>query len=666
MKIKLFLLITMLSALATLVACQPIQPVVQDTSNEIITGRTEPEMVYAPTFEPVKCWWTLPPSQPVECGYLLVPENRSDPASPTIRVATAMLRHPGGNPEPDPIVYIHGGPGGGFMRVFDLEYETLTNFFETNRDVIYFDQRGNGLSEPSLDCPEFAAGLADLFDYTLDGKQVTNGKAQEYLLDILVQCGERLGQTLDLAAYDSPNTAADVNDLRIALGYDQINVYAESYGPRVAQSLMRDYPDGVRSVVLDAAMATYSPLDYLVEQSGGMLSHLFDLCAADEACNSAFPDLRTVWLDTLAAADATPINVKATYPLTGEEFDFVVDDGMLATALFFLSYNHSALPVIPACIYAIHEGDYACLQGALGRVTIRAFVATWGDWINVSCRQQAPISRSEDFAAALETYPEIKTFWQENLFLPQRNLFDPALCGAWGGGAAPESELAPVVSSIPTLLVLGDTDPASMIEESMAIAEPLENHFGPYLYPFLSHVVYGSHACPISMVNAFLLDPATEPEATCINEMGVDFAIPGEGGEVALEPFTNADMGYTGLIPAGWNELATGIYARSDPAMDPTILAQLAVPAAAADAVLGDLLANLGVEALPSTPVRVMDSDSLSWSLHLVTGNPTTAIALAEGESTTYIVALRTAGDEFDVLADGLLVPALMAFAPAN
>jgi hypothetical protein len=125
-------------------------------------------------------------------------------------------------------------------------------------------------------------------------------------------------------------------------------------------------------------------------------------------------------------------------------------------------------------------------------------------------------------------------------------------------------------------------------------------------------------------------------------------------------------MGYSGIIPSGWNELDPGIVARGNPAVDPTILAQLSSPNEMAEEFLGQILANLGVATLPETPVRVMDSDALSWSLYLVSGNPTTAVALAESDTTTYIVVLRAAGDEFDALADELLVPAIMALTPTD
>jgi hypothetical protein len=125
-------------------------------------------------------------------------------------------------------------------------------------------------------------------------------------------------------------------------------------------------------------------------------------------------------------------------------------------------------------------------------------------------------------------------------------------------------------------------------------------------------------------------------------------------------------MGYSTLIPTGWEEIVPGAYSRGNPALDPTILAQLSAPNETAEEFFGQILANLGVPSLPETPVRVMDSDALSWSLYLVTGDPTTMVALAESETTTYMVAMKAAADEFDGLADALLVPAIMALTPTE
>jgi hypothetical protein len=118
--------------------------------------------------------------------------------------------------------------------------------------------------------------------------------------------------------------------------------------------------------------------------------------------------------------------------------------------------------------------------------------------------------------------------------------------------------------------------------------------------------------------------------------------------------------------PTGWEEIVPGAYSRGNPAIDPTLLAQLSSPNETAEDFLGQILANLGVPNLPETPVRVMDSDAILWPLYVVTGDPTTMVARAESETTTYMVAMRAAADEFDGLADALLVPAIMAFMPTE
>ena len=49
----------------------------------------EPVAAYEPVFESIDCWFTLPESQPVECGYLVVPEDRTKPDGNQVRIATA-------------------------------------------------------------------------------------------------------------------------------------------------------------------------------------------------------------------------------------------------------------------------------------------------------------------------------------------------------------------------------------------------------------------------------------------------------------------------------------------------------------------------------------------------------------------------------------------------
>ena len=68
--------------------------------------------------------------------------------------------------------------------------------------------------------------------------------------------GHRSATGADLIAYNSTESAADFADLRKALGYAAWNVYGTWYGSYLAQTLMREHPEGIRSVVLDSVLPT--------------------------------------------------------------------------------------------------------------------------------------------------------------------------------------------------------------------------------------------------------------------------------------------------------------------------------------------------------------------------------------------------------------------------
>ena len=85
----------------------------------------------------------------LECGTLTVPERRGLPGGRTLRLAVAVLRSTGPDPAPDPLVFLSGGPGG--RSVEGTPGRTGSAFWSRlreRRDLIFFDQRGTGLSEP--------------------------------------------------------------------------------------------------------------------------------------------------------------------------------------------------------------------------------------------------------------------------------------------------------------------------------------------------------------------------------------------------------------------------------------------------------------------------------------------------------------------------------------
>ncbi len=263
-----------------------------------LSAAAPPVLAQAGTFAYTECPVEMPPGEvegeTVDCGYLTVPADHADPRGPTIDLAVAILYAETDEPQPDPVVYLEGGPGGETITDFDSwrGYPLLDD-----RDLVLFDQRGTGWSIPLLDCP------AEIDE--LDGA--------EYAAALAACRDELLAEGIDLALFDSRQSAADVEALRQALGYEQWNLYGISYGTRLALTVMRDYPEGVRSAVLDSV---YPPQVYTLEELASDelagLESMFDGCAADRACQAAYPYLEWDFYDVIDALDAEPMVVDYT------------------------------------------------------------------------------------------------------------------------------------------------------------------------------------------------------------------------------------------------------------------------------------------------------------------------------------------------------------------
>ena len=165
------------AATVVLVACgdQAGRPVVMPLDDlpdpVILTPTPKPQATPTPTamptstpvppsappearFEPAICQMPELPGVVVQCGHLIVPESRRNPSNATLRLYTVVIRSIASDPAPDPILYLSGGPGSHAVEVVPfLMGEVLLPLLQ-ERDVIVFDQRGTGLSEPSLACPE--------------------------------------------------------------------------------------------------------------------------------------------------------------------------------------------------------------------------------------------------------------------------------------------------------------------------------------------------------------------------------------------------------------------------------------------------------------------------------------------------------------------------------
>jgi hypothetical protein len=154
------------------------------------------------------------------------------------------------------------------------------------------------------------------------------------------------------------------------------------------------------------------------------------------------------------------------------------------------------------------------------------------------------------------------------------------------------------------------------------------------------------------------------PEAACFAQMpSVAFDLPGEAPALVLEPFSDEERGFSGLVPAGWQELAPANLARSNSALDPAYFVLEAQPGTA-DALFANLAGQLALDP-DLEPVATAEVGNFTWEFYTFErrGYPAD-LALAEDAEKAYFVFLLSPEDEHDVLYEQLFLPAVEALAP--
>jgi pimeloyl-ACP methyl ester carboxylesterase len=183
------------------------------------------------------CPRPLPPGeiegQTVICGTVEVPERHGDDESRRIELAFAVLKSRSLSPADDPVIYLHGGPGGGAVSELTGLVAPLFDHFRDRRDVVTFDQRAAGIWSDMVTCFQtFEANIFELFTgQKLDGDA---GMAEDTGEDLFATCLDELKKNRDITAYVTPQNARDVQALMRTLGYGTWIVYGISYGTTLA------------------------------------------------------------------------------------------------------------------------------------------------------------------------------------------------------------------------------------------------------------------------------------------------------------------------------------------------------------------------------------------------------------------------------------------------
>ncbi len=467
------------------------------------------------------------------CGFLTVPETRSDAGGRTVRIAVATVAAVSATPSKDPIVYLDGGPGNTGLVSAPRAVAAGMN---ADRDVIFVDQRGTYHSDPFLSCPEEDAFYAEVVAMAYSDP-ATGEKSDA----ATAACRDRLAaEGIALASYDTAENAADIADLRVAMGIDEWNLYGVSYGTDLALTVLRDHPDGIRSVVLDSVVPpNLNIIPAFWPAAAAAYDELFAACAGQAACAAAYPDLEAEFTETVNRLDAEPLVVPvSTAP--GETVEVTIDGYKFANAVvLLLAGGPAASADLPRMIHEIAAGDGAAVAATiLSFVPPSGFVGLGLQW-GVFCRESIPQTSLEEVVTsgrhALPEFPEGVL-----RLLPQvPRFFDD--CAIWDVGAADAQAREAVVSDVP-VLIMGGTFDAVTAPSWQDAATPGLNASQVVNFPGLGHQVFLQSGCPVSVMRAFIAAPDEPVDQTCVTEMAVPaFTVPDSG--TTVPPVTSSSGG---------------------------------------------------------------------------------------------------------------------------
>lgn len=513
----------------------------------------------------------------ISCVDLLVPEDRNNIAD-SIELRLFVVKIESDDPVNNvPLIHLEGGPGGASTSRFD---DWLNSGLQKTQAIILIDQRGTGLSMPSLNCPEIDRGDDNA----------------------IAACRNRLLQDgINLNAYNSVSNANDIHDLLVAMDIPKANIYGSSYGARLGLTMLREFPDRIRTLTLDAV---YPPqVNSLIEEASNgnqAFEQLFNDCAADLECNEAYPNLRHSFYTAIEIIndDSATIydqELGTNIKMTGDDF---------VQFVFSQLYDRDYLPYLPALIaaYANSEFDYDPLiedqentffetleSGelvpdaydliAFDYLDIKDIYALYDYYESLSNQEFNDLySELEDYAYfnPIQNYLDYETlieaqdyyfglnqaerlqletevfgiyddnsegmyhsvecaeempFINEDAILSGADTLPNALriltivaarslsdCDIWNVTSSAAIEIEPVISNIPTLIFSGLYDPITPYQWGEDTQSYLKNsvHF---IFPNAGHGTINAEPCAEEIMLAFLDNPQQPPNSTCITEL---------------------------------------------------------------------------------------------------------------------------------------------------
>lgn len=422
------------------------------------------------TLSPVDCRSDIAETG-ASCFLLTVPESYEAPDRRHIEILFAVLRPESTVPpvSGNAVFFSTGGPGLSAIEALPGISARLANIRDSH-DLVFIDQRGAGGSNP-LPCPVVEE----------DDETQAIGSAALETKDY-ASCFAKLTERADLSQYTTSAAAKDMEQVRRALGYEQIDLLATSYGTALSLEYIRQFEPSVRTAFLFSATGPGADLtsSFAIDAQAALES-LFADCKVDQKCNSAYPHLRekfNVFAQRLKSADGD--NKDAYSQMVRQVSQALYDTRLAAYLPFVISEGAGG-----------SDNPFEAIGAGL------SVGATNGYWeglrVSAMCAEEFPFTEAMNNRAT-----------RSHSFLGDANLRSgQRICSVWPVNKVSNDFLLPVSAGTPVLMVNGDLDPVTSPLRAYEAAVSLSNA-KVIVARNMAHFTGPASTCIIAMFEEFL------------------------------------------------------------------------------------------------------------------------------------------------------------------
>jgi pimeloyl-ACP methyl ester carboxylesterase len=385
-----------------------------------------------------------------ERGFFEVPEDRRDPRSRRIRLSYVRFASTAAKPG-NPIVYLAGGPGGTATGTAVGPRFPIFMALREVADVIAFDQRGTGLSNPIPRRPSPAGPPPPL---------TRDGLTDQVRGEVKAAWADWTAAGVAMRGYNTAESADDIEDLRRHLGAERIDLWGISYGSHLGLSVLKRHGKRVGRV----ALASLEGQDQTVKRPGAIdayLRRVDALLGTDPAARAAIPDLPALMRRVHSRLEAEPAPV--TISLGGTPTEVKVGGFAVQIMAGAMIANPATLVTLPALYRALDAGETGVLTPFLGILAGQLGVSGMPEAMDlasgISPKRLALVEREARTAVLGDAL----------------NFPMPHLLGAVPGMDLGADFRAPIRIDHPALLVAGTLDGRTPLEEQAEVAAQFRN-----------------------------------------------------------------------------------------------------------------------------------------------------------------------------------------------